>query len=67
MFTEQDNNIVWNLDKNGVLHLHVDTKQDIGLSGSKKNLLIASSRGNQSLVLDDGRSISIGINIYTKP
>ena len=46
-----------------VLTIIVDLKKEYGLSASKKNIIIASSEGNQSI----GESgIKLGLNIYRK-
>jgi len=46
-----------------VLTITVDLKKEYGLSGSGKNIIIASSEGNQSIG-EDG--IKLGLNIYRK-
>jgi hypothetical protein len=46
-----------------ILTLKVDLSKEFGLSGSGKNIIIASTEGNVS-VLD--RDEKIGLNIYRK-
>lgn len=46
------------------LHFKIDVSKELGLSKSKKTMIIASSRGNKLLTLDDGTEIFVGINIY---
>lgn len=45
------------------LVIKVDLKQEFGLSSSGKNIIIASTEGNQSV---PGRDEKIGLNIYRK-
>jgi hypothetical protein len=44
------------------LVIEVDLKQNFGLSGSGKSIIIASSEGNQSV--PDKPEVKIGLNIY---
>tara|TARA_Y100000296_G_scaffold27078_1_gene31712 strand:- start:27 stop:215 length:189 start_codon:yes stop_codon:yes gene_type:complete len=37
------------------------------MSASGKNIIVATTRGNQPVDLGDGSSITIGVNAYTKP
>lgn len=46
-----------------ILTITVDLKKEYGLSASQKNVIIASSEGNQSIG-EDG--IKLGLNIYKK-
>lgn len=47
------------------LVLTVDTSVNMGRSKSGKSTLIASSQGNQKVIVD-GKEVMIGINIYEK-
>ena len=47
------------------LYLEIDLSKEIGLSGSGKNMKIASSGGNISI--PKTQDYKIGINIYKKP
>ena len=47
-----------------VLTIKVDLTKTFGLSSSGKNVIVASTEGNQSV--PDREDIKIGLNIYTK-
>ena len=48
-------------EKDGVLTVVIDLKQELGLSKSEKTMLIATTGGNVTIG-DDG--VKIGINCY---
>ena len=48
-----------------ILFLEIDLSKEIGLSGSGKNMKIASSGGNITIPKTD--NYKIGINVYKKP
>ncbi len=48
-----------------ILTITVDISQEFGMSGSGKNLVIASTEGNVSI--PDKPEVKIGLNIYKKP
>jgi len=43
----------------------VDTSKEFGPSASGKNITIASSEGNQDVVIN-GKVVKIGLNVYRK-
>ena len=47
-----------------LLHIVVDTSKEIGPSASGKTTLIASSGGNATLDLENGRQVKLGFNLY---
>ena len=47
-----------------LLHIVVDTSKELGPSASGKTTLIASSGGNATLDLQDGRQVKLGLNLY---
>lgn len=56
-------NISMTLDGD-ILTLKVNMSQELGLSASKKNVVIASTRGNAKI---PGTEASFGLNVYKKP
>jgi len=42
----------------------VDFTKELGESKSGKSMIIASSKGNKPVVLPDGSTIKVGINVY---
>ena len=59
-------NVVLKVDENDVLTITVDLKQTIGLSSTRKNMLIGSA--SKEIVRDSkGTAITVGLNIYKKP
>ena len=46
------------------LTITVDTSRELGASASGKTTLIASSGGNATLDLLDGRQVKLGLNLY---
>lgn len=49
--------------REGILTITVNLNTELGLSASKKNMIIASSRGNMKI---PGTDATIGLNIYKK-
>lgn len=48
-----------------ILTIKIDISKRMGLSGSGKNMVIATTGGNVGV--PDNEAIKIGINCYTKP
>lgn len=48
-----------------VLVIKVDLAKEFGLSSSGKNIIIASTEGNQSVPGND--DVKIGLNVYKRP
>ena len=46
------------------LVITVDTSKELGPSASGKTTLIASSGGNATLDLQNGRQVKLGLNLY---
>ena len=51
-------------EEDGLLYFVVDPSKTLGPSASGKTTLIASSGGNATLDLEDGRQVKIGLNLY---
>ena len=51
-------------EEGALLHIVVDTSKELGPSASGKTTLIASSGGNATLDLQDGRQVKLGLNLY---
>lgn len=51
-------------EEGALLHIVVDTSKELGPSASGKTTLIASSGGNATLDLKDGRQVKLGLNLY---
>lgn len=49
--------------KGNILTITVDLSKELGPSGSRKNMIIASTRGNAKIT---GTDATIGLNIYRK-
>ena len=47
-----------------LLHIVVDTSKELGPSASGKTTLVASSGGNASITLENGRVLKLGLNLY---
>ena len=47
-----------------LLYIVVDTSKELGPSASGKTTLIASSGGNATLDLANGRQVKLGLNLY---
>jgi len=56
-------NVLMNVDGN-VLTIKIDMSKDFGPSTSGKNIIIASTEGNQSV--PDKEEIKVGLNVYKK-
>lgn len=53
--------------KNNTLVLTIDLSKDLGVSGSQKSIIIASTEGNQKLAeLKDGTPVVVGLSVYKK-
>lgn len=48
----------------GILTLTIDLSHEAGLSASKKNMIIATTRGSTKI---PGSDVTMGVNIYKKP
>lgn len=48
------------------LIITVDLSKEFGLSSSGKNIIIASTEGNQSVPGREDAGVKIGLNIYKK-
>jgi len=53
-------------ENEGVITLEIDTTAGGSLSASGKSFTLASTRGNKTLRLSTGETVSIGINVYQK-
>ena len=51
-------------EQDGLLYFVVDPSKDIGPSASGKTTLVASSGGNASITLENGRVLKLGLNLY---
>ncbi len=51
-------------EEDKLLHIVVDTSKELGPSSSGKTTLIASSGGNATVELQDGRQVKLGLNLY---
>ena len=51
-------------EDNGLLYFVVDLNQEVGPSASGKTTLVASSGGNASITLENGRVLKLGLNLY---
>jgi len=60
-------NITDAISKDGrTLTLTVDLTRTLGPSASGKTMLIASTKGDQTITLPDGSTATIGLNVYQK-
>ena len=48
----------------GILTIKIDTNKELGPSASGKTTLVASSGGNASITLENGRVLKLGLNLY---
>lgn len=48
------------------LVITIDLKKDFGPSASGKNIIIASTEGNQSIPEKEEEGVKIGLNVYKK-
>ena len=51
-------------EQDGLLHFIVNPAIEIGPSASGKTTLVASSGGNLSVTLNNGRVLKLGLNLY---
>jgi hypothetical protein len=58
--------ISYNVDKDGLLTIKIDTTKEIGPSASGKTTLIASSGGNAKLDVGLNVDCYLGLNLYYK-
>jgi hypothetical protein len=58
-------NVVARLDGTHLI-LTIDTSASVGPSASGKSLGIATTRGNRSISLSDGRVVHLGLNLYER-
>ena len=49
-----------------VMVIRVDLTKDFGPSASGKNIIIASSEGNQTVPGKEEEAIKVGLNVYKK-
>ena len=56
-------NVDFKVSKDNILTITVDLKQDFGESSSGKNIIIASTGGNQALPAPN-TEIKVGLNVY---
>ena len=59
----KENSISYDVDNDGILTIKIDTNKEIGPSASGKTTLIASSGGNASIDVGNGRAVKIGLNL----
>ena len=52
--------------KGDELVITIDLKKDFGPSSSGKNIIIASTEGNQSIPEKEEEGVKIGLNVYKK-
>ena len=62
----KENSISYDVDKNGLLTIKIDTTKEIGPSASGKTTLIASSGGNAKLDVGLNVDCFLGLNLYYK-
>ena len=62
----KDNSISYDVDKDGLLTIKIDTTKEIGPSASGKTTLIASSGGNAKLDVGLDVDCYLGLNLYYK-
>jgi len=51
-------------EEDGLLHFVVDPSMECGPSASGKTTLVASSGGNATIELENGRVLKLGLNLY---
>ncbi len=52
--------------ENNTMVIRVDLSKEYGPSSSGKNIIIASTEGNQAVPGKEQESIKIGLNVYKK-
>lgn len=62
----KENSISYDVDKDGLLTIKIDTTKEIGPSASGKTTLIASSGGNARLDVGLNVDCYLGLNLYYK-
>ena len=62
----KENSISYDVDKDGLLTIKIDTTKEIGPSASGKTTLIASSGGNAKLDVGLNVDCFLGLNLYYK-
>ena len=62
----KQDSISYDVDKNGLLTIKIDTTKEIGPSASGKTTLIASSGGNAKLDVGLDVDCYLGLNLYYK-
>ena len=62
----KQDSISYDVDKNGLLTIKIDTTKEIGPSASGKTTLIASSGGNAKLDVGLNVDCYLGLNLYYK-
>ena len=62
----KENSISYEVDKDGLLTIKIDTTKEIGPSASGKTTLIASSGGNAKLDIGLDVDCYLGLNLYYK-
>jgi|TARA_R110000765_G_scaffold29895_1_gene71088 hypothetical protein len=62
----KDDSISYEVDKDGLLTIKIDTTKEIGPSASGKTTLIASSGGNAKLDIGLDVDCYLGLNLYYK-
>lgn len=62
----KDDSISYEVDKDGLLTIKIDTTKEIGPSASGKTTLIASSGGNAKLDVGLDVDCYLGLNLYYK-
>jgi|TARA_R110002012_G_scaffold2398_12_gene11719 hypothetical protein len=62
----KENSISYDVDKDGLLTIKIDTTKEIGPSASGKTTLIASSGGNAKLDVGLNVDCYLGLNLYYK-
>ena len=60
----KENSMMYHVDELGILRIQIHTNKEIGPSASGKTTLIASSGGNASIDIGNGRAVKIGLNLY---
>ncbi len=59
-------NVDIEVTKDGKLIITVDLTKTFGISGSGKSTIIASTQGNQSVVVPGRENVQVGLNVYTR-
>ncbi len=51
----------------GIITIKVNPKWNLGLSGTGKNVMIATTGAPRLIMLADGRRAKLGLNLFTPP